>query len=100
MLTCTYFKLSESKAVSIIIIVQVNRAVFFVAWFHTLGNRGENKLSRAVKLAPTRLGMYQSLNYFDYFTYFKLFECRDVSLIIIIQVKLSWAWTKDKLRHI
>ena len=49
---------------------------------------GGGKLSRPVYLDPHPLG-YQSKTYFANSTYFKLFECEDVSIINIIQVKFS-----------
>ena len=52
-----------------------------------LGSRGRDKLSRAVYLAPTWLRKRLILN--AHATYFKLSECEDVSIINIIQIKLS-----------
>ena len=38
----------------------------------------------------THLPGCQKLNYFAYFTYFELWECDDVSIIIIVQLKISY----------
>ena len=58
----TYFKLSECEDVSIINIIQINSAVFFVTLFRMLSCRGGGgKLSRPVYLAPHPLWYHSKI---------------------------------------
>ena len=76
----------------------------FVALFHTLGKRGGAKCPGQFNLPPPT--SVSKVKIFAFSTYFKLSECEDVSIIIIIiiQVKLScfphrtvsYAWLQGK----